>query len=75
MYNQRELLAYDVMTSALQAANQDASSTLEQPQVADSLDGKNGLISCPNQAGDHSGCPFHGNPASKMPSRRHHGEV
>jgi len=25
MYNQRELLAYDVMTSALQTANQDAS--------------------------------------------------
>ena len=68
MYNQRELLAYDVMTSALQAANQDASSTPEQPQVTDSVDGENRLTSCQNQAGDHSGCPFHGNPASKMPS-------
>ena len=68
MYNQRALLADIVITPALQTANQDASPGPTQPQVADSLDGKNGMIPCPNQAGDQSGCHFHGNHASKMPS-------
>lgn len=68
MYNQYEGLAYIAITPALQAGLREPPVLPDQVQVADYSSSDPGLISCPGEAGDQSGCQNPAKPASKMPS-------